>query len=132
MRQTSIEVFHKIEQNGVLSKRRMEVYSILFQNGPLTATECWEIVKDNRNEGKTHQNGITPRFSELLRMNAIYIVEERPCTITGEKCISWDVTNGLPISLEKKKSKDQIIKELRQEIESLKSLLKHQQLELQY
>lgn len=131
MRQTSLEVYHKIKDNGVLSERRMEVYNILFHHGPLTATECWEIVKQNRSDGKTHQNGITPRFSELLDMQAIYIVEERPCSITREKCISWDVTNSLPVKLEKKPTKEERIKELEKEVSELKFKLSKYQSESQ-
>ena len=62
----------------------------------------------------------TPRFAELEKLGVIMPVGERKCAISGNRCIEWDVTAGLPVKPVKKESKDQIIKRQAMQIESLK------------
>ena len=45
IRQTSIDCYNKIKAEGLLSKRRLEVYEILFHHGQLTANEIVRISK---------------------------------------------------------------------------------------
>ena len=85
-RQTSIATYNHIKDNGILSKRRWEVYSLLFQHGPATCTEIWK-----KHGGLQHS--ITPRLAELEVRGFIYEVGKRPCTFTGQNCIVWDVTD---------------------------------------
>lgn len=96
-RQTSIDVYREIEAEGLLSKRRWEAYSTLFNHGPITAMETARKIPG------TLDHSISPRFAELKRMGLIREVGERACRITGRNCIIWDVTNNLPIKFEKPK-----------------------------
>jgi hypothetical protein len=118
-RQTSLEAFNSIKNNGLLSERRMQVYESLFHNGPMSATEIWFKYFKNLN---VTQNSITPRLSELKRTGVVTEIGIQQCNVTGMNVILWDVTNKLPIKLEKKKSKDEIIKELEARIVELEKL----------
>lgn len=107
MRQTSIDVYHKIEREGLLSKMRFLVYKEIFEHAPIT---CGELY--HRHLNHIQQNTITPRMAELEKQNVIRVIDKRECGITGQLCSVWDVTNELPIKLKNNESKtDQKIKE---------------------
>lgn len=107
-RQTSIAAYRSIKENGLLSKRRWEVYDYLFVNGPCTALRVWREVAP-----KSANGGITTRFSELKRMGVVQEVGETK-DATGMRAILWDVTARLPIPLQKKaaRSRKQLLKEM--------------------
>lgn len=123
MRETSIETYHAIKENGLLSRMRFVVYECIYNHQPLTQSEAWSFLKISHGI-KSGQN-ITPRFAELKNHGVITESGVRPCKITGRNCIEWQTTNNLPIKFERK-TKDQIIKELENEIISLKLQLNKQ------
>lgn len=123
IRQTSIDAYNKIKQNGSLSSRRWEVYDVLFKYGPLTGNEAIEKLKEEGKGAKTFDTNSHSRLSELRQLGVIYEVGKKVCNVTGMNVILWDVTNNLPKKLEKQKTKDQIIKELQQEIKQLKAYI---------
>lgn len=92
-RRTSIDVYHQIEAEGLLSKRRWEVYDYLFKHGPLTQRE----VSDSIATEYAHHQSYTPRFAELEARGVIESVGERPCSVTGRNVLVWDVTDRLPV-----------------------------------
>lgn len=120
-RQTSINAYRAIEASGLLSKRKWEVYQILYEYGPLTSTEIIQKYKETRFVAET--GGITTRLSELKRLSCATEVGEKKNPATGMNQYLWDVTSNLPIKFEKNKSKDQQIKELTEELLQIKSEL---------
>ncbi len=120
MRQTSIEAYHKIKDNGLLSKLRFIVYECIFRHQEITQSECWNLLKESH--GIKNSSHITPRFAELKNLGVIEEIGTRPCQISGRNCITWSTTGNLPVKFERK-SKDVIIKELRAEIERLKKMI---------
>ena len=96
IRDTSIEVYHQIEAEGLLSALRFDVYKCLFHNGPLTQMETCRKMASIRQD-----RSIMPRFAELEKMGVIKIVGEKECSVTGRKVYTWDVTKNLPLKLEK-------------------------------
>jgi hypothetical protein len=101
-RKTSIECFNKIKQEGLLSKRRLQVYESIFNHAPCTASEVF-----NDKNLKTNQSG---RFTELRDLGVIYERGERLCTVTGRNVIEWDLTDRLPVDFNNKnKTKKQRI-----------------------
>ena len=98
IRRTSIETYHKIKAEGLLSKKRQEVYDVLFESGPGTAMELRRFFPKG-----TVDSQIRARLNELRQMGCAYEVRERPCTITGQTVIEWDVTPNLPTKLDKPK-----------------------------
>lgn len=89
VRQTSIDVYHRIKAEGLLSKMRWEVYDVLFREGPLTGKEL---------DRKLGTDSAHKRLSELKQLGVIADSGEkvRPCTVSGELVVEWDVTAALP------------------------------------
>ena len=90
-RQTSIDCYNQIKQEGLLSKRRLQVYESIYNSAPCTASE---VFKDKNL--KTNQSG---RFTELRDLGVIYEKGERLCSITGMNVIEWDLTDRLPVNV---------------------------------
>lgn len=103
VRRTSIEAYNAIRDQGLLSKRRWEVYDILFKNGPLTANEAFYKLYQGKLGPVNAASNSAARFSELRDRGVIYEVRERTCRITGMTVIEWDVTDKLPLRFEKPK-----------------------------
>lgn len=83
MRETSVEAYEKIKASGLLSKRRWQVYDILFRCGPLTARQ---IAEDFGVPGGWK------RCSELQEMGLIREVGTRVDSKTQQTVLVWDVT----------------------------------------
>lgn len=94
IRDTSIEVYHQILAEGLITKREQEVYDALFRFGPLTGKE---IVKVARMSGSTGQSdSLVPRLAQMREKEVVREVGERKCSVTGRNAILWDVTSKLP------------------------------------
>ena len=93
-RQTSIDCFNKIRQEGLLSKRRLEVYEALYISAPCTSSEA--ITNAKTTFGVF---GVSSRFTELRDLGVIYEKGEKQCSITGRNVIEWDLTGRLPITV---------------------------------
>lgn len=113
IRQTSIQAYTNIKQNGLLSKRRFEVYAWLFEHGPATAGRVSQGIHGNRNNTAT-------RLTELRNMGVVQEVGEAT-EITGETVIQWDVTALLPTKF--KRSSSSRLEALIEENNKLKELL---------
>lgn len=108
-RQTSIEAYHQIKAEGLLSERRLQVYQILYKYGPVTAAQVVEIA---RNKMKVSNSGnFATRLSELRRMGVAFEVKTGPCPLTGRNVIHWDVNGELPAPLVKKKTHKELLLE---------------------
>ena len=104
-RKTSIECFNKIKQEGLLSKRRFEVYEALYTSAPCTSSEAIRNAKTTFGVF-----GVSSRFTELRDLGVIYEKGEKQCTITGRNVIEWDLTDKLPVNFKNKnKTKKQRI-----------------------
>tara|TARA_R110002050_G_scaffold240288_2_gene376563 strand:+ start:268 stop:681 length:414 start_codon:yes stop_codon:yes gene_type:complete len=115
-RQTSIDCYTQIKQEGLLSKMRFEVYSALLSMGkPSTTREVYETMNVLKQEAT--------RFTELRKLGVIYEVQNRKCTITGRTSIEWDLTDKLPVDFKNtNKTKQQKKNEA---LESLRNLYKN-------
>lgn len=102
VRETSIEAYNKIKDNGLLSKRRFQVYDILFEFGPMTANECFLKMKEYYAVmGVITNSNTTTRLGELRDLGVARELGKRICSVSGNKVILWDVTDGLPVKFEK-------------------------------
>jgi|TARA_R100000781_G_scaffold108017_1_gene72456 hypothetical protein len=121
-RQTSIDCYNEIKANGLLSKRRLQVYEILLENGCLTGTEIAILFKQ-KYFSSNHSEGIRNRVSELFERGVVYEKGIVKCKSTGRKVIQWDLTDKLPIKIKSsKKTKKQKINDA---INSLRELYKN-------
>ena len=93
IRQTSIDCYNKIKEEGLLSKRRLQVYESIYNSAPCTASEVFK-----EKNLKTNQSG---RFTELRDLGVIYEKGERTCSITGKNVIEWDLTDRIPVNIKK-------------------------------
>jgi hypothetical protein len=119
IRQTSIDCYNIIKSNGLLSKRRLEVFEALIKIAPCTATELQKSM-DFDNGGRDCMK----RISELRDLGVIYEKRERSCSITSKNVIEWDLTDKLPL---KEKApvvtKKQKIEELLNDVSALGKML---------
>lgn len=88
MRQTSINCYNQIKEEGLLSKMRLKMLKAILINAPCTATEAFNSLGC-----KTNQSG---RITELKELDVIYEKSVRKCNITGRNVIEWDLTDRLP------------------------------------
>lgn len=106
-RETSIETYNKIKEEGLLSKLRFDVYEFLFNHGPMTCRELMMAMQTKRGRHfVVAGSSLSTRFSELERMGVVKETQVRPCKETGRSAIEWDVTSKIPIKLEKEKKID--------------------------
>jgi hypothetical protein len=111
-RQTSIDCFNQIKQNGSLSKSRFKVYETLFMlNKPSTAREIFAIIPVVKIE--------PTRLTELRELGVIYETGVRKCQITGMSSIEWDLTDNQPKKLLPRVTAKQKLKKLEMMISDL-------------
>tara|TARA_R110000744_G_scaffold334086_1_gene439458 strand:+ start:57 stop:479 length:423 start_codon:yes stop_codon:yes gene_type:complete len=103
-RQTSIDCYNEIKANGLLSKKRLEVYEAILKKAPCTSGEAFATMTTKENQISQSR----ARFTELRELGVIYEKDVRKCRITGVNVIEWDLTNKLPINakLSKTNKKD--------------------------
>lgn len=94
VRETSIEAYRQIEQEGLLSKMRWLAYKTVFHHGPMTSAEACAAL--NQNDKSQAPSQLRARFTELRKMGVLKEVGKKPCSITRRKAILWDVTGNLP------------------------------------
>lgn len=92
IRQTSIDCYNEIKKNGLLSKKRFEVYKAILKNAPCTSGEAFATMTTKENQISQSR----ARFTELRELGVIYEKCVRKCKITGVNVIEWDLTDKLP------------------------------------
>lgn len=100
-RQTSIEAYHTIKENGLLSERRWQVYDLVFRHGPLTGNQLIQLAR--KEYPMLNTGAFNIRLSELRKMGVVEEIRTVVCPVTGHNVIEWDVTDRLPLKLENPK-----------------------------
>lgn len=98
-RTTSIEAYKQILNEGLLSKRRLKIYEILYYFGPLTASEVADRLKGTET---ISLHGMGSRLSELRNCGVVQERGTKICSLTKRNCILWDVTDKTPLKINKK------------------------------
>ena len=106
-RQTSIDCYNEIKANGLLSKKRFEVYQALYNLAPCTSAEALSTML-SKNSAITSSRA---RFTELRELGVIYEKGTKKCSITGRNAIEWDLTDNLPKNIKLSKNAKQDRKE---------------------
>jgi hypothetical protein len=107
IQETSIAAYNKILENGLLSKKRLEVYREIFRYQPISINKLiMNLAKEGQNTGC-----ITGRISELQALGVIepWGTEIAP---TGHEVMLWRTTDNLPGKLPKKKTRKQLEMEI--------------------
>jgi hypothetical protein len=94
-RQTSIDCYNKIKEQGLLSNMRFKVYEAILKKAPCTSGEAFAIMTTKENQISQSR----ARFTELRELGVIYEKGEKQCSITGRNVIEWDLTDRLPINI---------------------------------
>ena len=100
VRETSIEAYNEIKENGLLSKKRFQVYDILFRLGPMTGAQVSNVIKKG-NTKNAYSETVRNRLTELRNSGVVREVGEVICPITGRRVIQWDVTKKTPTKWDK-------------------------------
>ena len=113
-RKTSIECYNQIKQEGLLSKKKLQVYEAILKLAPCTSGEAFATMTTKENQISQSR----ARFTELRELGVIYERGEKKCSITGRNVIEWDLTNRLPVNIKntiktKQQKKDEALKSLR-------------------
>lgn len=91
-RATSVEAYHQIIEEGLLTATKARVYEHLYVSGPLTARELTlRMARAGENATSYHK-----RLSELRDVGVVAEVGIRTCAVTKRRAITWDVTASLP------------------------------------
>jgi len=93
IRDTSIQTYNIIKENGILGQLQWEVYDYLFHNGP-TYQQYLTIARNDLSRS------LSPRFAELERMGAIKEVGRTISQYTKHEVMLWDVTSNIPRKLD--------------------------------
>lgn len=125
IQETSREAYNTIKANGLLSKRRFEVYEFIAQTGPCSINR---LLSEKAWAGK-NTGSLTGRISELRDMGVIAPWGEEVAP-TGHRVILWTITKNLPVRRPKSETKTRIIERLTKENEDFKALLAKQDKQL--
>ena len=114
-RQTSIDCFNEIKEQGLLSNMRFKVYEAILKKAPCTSGEAFATMTTKENQISQSR----ARFTELRELGVIYEKGEKQCTITGRNVIEWDLTDRLPVNIKnpnktKKQRLDDALNSLRE------------------
>lgn len=123
-RQTSIDCYNQIKAEGMLSKRRLQVYEILLENGALTGTEVAILFKQ-KFASSSHSEGIRNRLTELFDRGVIYEKGIVVCKTTGRKVTLFDLTDNLPKDIKSKPSRKQ--EKVNNALKALKELYRNKE-----
>lgn len=94
MRYTSRQAYDYICESGILGDRRTQVYSVLYNNGPLSSRDVWEAIRPHY--PRVPQHSINPRMIELSELKVVRDVGVKICSYTGRRVMLWDVTDHTP------------------------------------
>ena len=95
-RQTSINCYNEIKLEGLLSKRRMEVYEAIYNSAPCTSAEAMMSILRESGDVLSQSRA---RFTELRELGVIFEKGEKVCSMTGRTVIEWDLTDRLPVKV---------------------------------
>jgi len=95
IRDTSIEAYHQIRDEGLLSPMRQRVLDVLVQIRPATSGEIGAQFPKSKG-GRGEAGNVHARLNEMRRLGVVYEVRLRKCTVTEKNVIEWDVTGNLP------------------------------------
>jgi Fe2+ or Zn2+ uptake regulation protein len=99
VRDTSIEAYNRIKADGLLCRKRLEVYEWLYHHGPATGME---VHRGLGGQGNANNANVRARLNELREMGVVKEMEDTvECQVTKMTVIQWDVTPNLPTPLEK-------------------------------
>lgn len=117
-RETSIEAYHYIVESGKVAERHRQLYSIVYNHGPITANSAFNVLKQELGALRFDSN-TRARFTELREMGLIQEMGTGTDPITKRRVIVWDVTKNFPRKPPKSETKSMVIAKLAKEVARL-------------
>ena len=118
-RETSIETYNQIKAEGLLSERRLQVYEILYEHGPMTGSQVSKIFHQ-KHTGTTLSETVRNRITELIERG---VVKEMPetviCPFSKRRVLQFDVTSGLPTEPQKQITRKERIISVKKQLDIL-------------
>ena len=115
VRDTSMEVYLKILNNGLIGQKQVEVYEILFKYGPLTGSQVANWMKELNQKSDVSET-VRNRLNELKAMGIVDELPKVKCPVTTHTVYQYDVNRRLPVKpprhLTKKQKRDSIKRQL--------------------
>lgn len=93
VRDTSKEAYKAVMESGYVGKKQKEIYSALYDHGPVTGGELHYRMNLSRNP--SHSNVVT-RLGELREIGIVRELPKRTCSVSGHQAYLWDVTSRHP------------------------------------
>lgn len=119
-RKTSIETYNRITSGGLISKRRLLIYKIIYKTPELTGSQIVKQYKELYPATTfTYSEGIRNRITELVAQGVVKELGVKPCPVTGSTVLFYATTDSLPAKVAKAKTKKQKKKEILKLIEAL-------------
>jgi hypothetical protein len=119
VRDTSIKALQEAKDTGIITGQQGIAFDLLLRHGPATQREIEQIYLEEVGEEQWNTR-LQKRFSELERLGLIKPVGKRACTVTGKTAYVWaaDPENRLE-AFPRPETKDEIIKRLEAQVQSL-------------
>jgi DNA-binding Lrp family transcriptional regulator len=86
--ENSLAAWRSINEDGRLSRARLDVYNCIATNGPLTQNKIDRLL---------HSTSAHKRVSELVERGVVKGVGDTVDPATNETNTLWDVTENLPV-----------------------------------
>lgn len=94
----SARTIRAIDKTGLLSERRMQVFTALCRDGASTSSEVAASLGEPR-------DSVSPRIAELSRMGIVRECGYDICSVTGRAVKRWEAINAMPSKIKRAKSK---------------------------
>ena len=107
IRETSIEAYKEVLENGKINKVQKRVLELLIKEGPSTANELDEILLA---QGIKYPKA-SARLGELRDMGTVDEMDKRTCSISGKTVLVWKYNGRQPTKRVRSKSDKTLAKE---------------------
>jgi hypothetical protein len=105
-RKASKEAYERVIQEGLLGKRSMQIYRLLYLHPGSTANEICQYINAENPDAKPAQlNSISTRCSELERRQVLREIGLKVCTVSSHQATAYELTDNLPLKLTQVKKK---------------------------
>ena len=115
VRDTSREIYQKIRKEGLIGKKQIQVYEILFMYGPLTGSEVANWMDEFHQKSNVSET-VRNRLNELKAMGIVTELPKAPCPVTGNTVYRYDVNSKLPVKPPRKLLKKEKLNSIKKQL----------------
>jgi len=105
VRSTSIDAYKKVVDSGLLSKKLIQAFTIIYRFGPITSREA-NAFYVSAYKAENNLNQFRALLTHLQNMDVIQTIEKVQCPISKMTVYNFDITGRLPVKEPKVSLKD--------------------------